>query len=123
MLREMASGRPVEVTSAMATVKKLPRPAFIAQQFGCQYADVRQGGGPQGNGIVVLIVPDPGPRARERATRDWARYPRAGEGVRCRRSCRRGRAAQGPYRFRPHRQIERAAEAGAVAGIGSPCRP
>jgi len=45
MLRLMASGEAVELTSPMASVKKLARLAFIAQQFGYEYADVRQGGG------------------------------------------------------------------------------
>ncbi|MDT0344035.1 hypothetical protein [Streptomyces litchfieldiae] len=80
MLREMAGGGPVEVTSAMATMKKLTRLAFIAQQFGYAYADIRQGGGPQGNGLIMLLVPDPSPQARERAERNRARYPQAGDG-------------------------------------------
>ncbi|MEV6881997.1 hypothetical protein [Streptomyces sp. NPDC051135] len=79
MLRQMASGEPVEVTLAMATMKKLSRLAFIAQQFGYGYADIRQGG-PQGNGFVMLIVPDPGPQARARAAENWARYPNASDG-------------------------------------------
>ncbi|MET9966022.1 hypothetical protein ABZZ80_08950 [Streptomyces sp. NPDC006356] len=80
MLRRMVSGEPVQVTSAMASMKKLARLAFIAQQFGYEYADVRQGGGPQGNGFVMLIVPDPSPRARARAAQNRSRYPRAAEG-------------------------------------------
>ena len=66
MLQQMASGGPVEVTSTMASMKKLARLASTAQQFGYDYADVRQGGGPQGNGLVMLIVPDPDPGARAR---------------------------------------------------------
>ncbi|MGP3632715.1 hypothetical protein ACTU45_04985 [Streptomyces sp. 24-1644] len=61
-------------------MKKLARLAFTAQQFGYEYADVRQGGGPQGNGIVMLIVPDLSPQARTRAARNWTRYPNAGDG-------------------------------------------
>ncbi|MEV1066231.1 hypothetical protein [Streptomyces sp. NPDC050263] len=80
MLRQMASGEPVRVTSAMASMKKLTRLAFIAQQFGYEYADVTQGGGPQGNGYVMLIVPDPGPQARARAEQNRARYPNAADG-------------------------------------------
>ncbi|MFJ7176883.1 hypothetical protein ACIQXA_10855 [Streptomyces massasporeus] len=80
MLRRMASGGPVEVAPAMATMKKLTRLAFIAQQFGYAYADVRQGGGPQGDGYVLLIVPDPSPEARARAERNRAAYPDAGDG-------------------------------------------
>lgn len=77
----MASGEPVQVTSAMASMKKLARLAFIAQQFGYAYADVWQGGGPQDNGFVMLIVPDPSPQARVRAAQNWAQYPNAGDGV------------------------------------------
>ncbi|MFC7260452.1 hypothetical protein [Streptomyces lutosisoli] len=47
----MASGEPVRLTSPMASVKKLGRLAFIAQQFGYEYADVRQAGG-RNNALV-----------------------------------------------------------------------
>ncbi|MEU6278551.1 hypothetical protein ABZ871_40115 [Streptomyces populi] len=80
MLRQMASGEPVQVVTARASMKKLARLAFIAQQFGYEYADVRQGGGAQGNGFVMLIVPDPDPRARARAEQSRARYPDASDG-------------------------------------------
>ncbi|MEU7470446.1 hypothetical protein AB0A94_18265 [Streptomyces sp. NPDC044984] len=80
MLRQMESGEPVRVTSAVATTTKLARCAAMAQKFGYEYADVRQGGGPQGNQYVVLIVPDPAPEARARAARNRARYPRAADG-------------------------------------------
>lgn len=81
MLRQMASGEPVEVAPAMASMKKLARLAFIAEQFGYEYADIWQGGGPQGNGYVMLIVPDPRPQARARAAQNWAQYPNASDGV------------------------------------------
>ncbi|MCX2925179.1 hypothetical protein [Streptomyces sp. NEAU-W12] len=80
MLGLMAGGEPVELTSAMASVKKLARLAFVAQQFGYEYADVRQGGG-QNASLRMLIVPDPSPRARARAAQNWAQYPNAGDGV------------------------------------------
>ncbi|MFD5447150.1 hypothetical protein [Streptomyces sp. NPDC127100] len=80
MLRLMASGEPVELTSAMASVKKLARLAFVAQQFGYEYADVRQGGG-NNSQLKMLIVPDPSPQARARAAQNWAQYPQAGDGV------------------------------------------
>ncbi|MFB6843740.1 hypothetical protein ACFCXS_02505 [Streptomyces sp. NPDC056373] len=80
MLRRMASGEPVEVAPAIATLTKLSRLAFIAQQFGYEYADIRQGGGPQGDGYVLLIVPDPSPEARARAERNRTAYPDAGDG-------------------------------------------
>ncbi|MFF8098913.1 hypothetical protein ACF07S_03815 [Streptomyces sp. NPDC016640] len=80
MLQLMASGEPVELTSAMASVKKLARLAFVAQQFGYEYADVRQGGG-NNSRLRMLIVPDPSPHARARAAQNWAQYPNAGDGV------------------------------------------
>ncbi|NEC92152.1 hypothetical protein [Streptomyces sp. SID12501] len=80
MLRQMASGEPVEVTNAMATVKKFAQLSFIARQFGYKYADVRQGGRPRGNGLVLLIVPDPSPQAQALAEQNRARYPQAGDG-------------------------------------------
>ncbi|KUO01123.1 hypothetical protein [Streptomyces caeruleatus] len=80
MLRLMASGEPVELTSPLASVKKLARLAFIAQQFGYEYADVRQSAG-RNNALVMLIAPDPSPQARARAGQNWAQYPNAGDGV------------------------------------------
>ncbi|MFF4269242.1 hypothetical protein [Streptomyces sp. NPDC001536] len=80
MLRLMASGEPVELTSAMASVKKLGRLAFIAQQFGYEYADVRQSSGRNG-ALIMLLVPDPSPQARTRAAQNWAQYPNASDGV------------------------------------------
>ncbi|MFF9483271.1 hypothetical protein [Streptomyces sp. NPDC014676] len=80
MLQLMASGEPVELTSAMASVKKLARLAFTAQQFGYEYADVRQGGG-NNSQLKMLIVPDHSPQARARAAQNWAQYPNAGDGV------------------------------------------
>lgn len=77
MFRLMAGGEAVELGSAMASVKKLARLAFIAEQFGYQYADVRQGGN---NGLRMLIVPDPSPQAQNRAAQNWAQYPQAGDG-------------------------------------------
>ncbi|MGW5969793.1 hypothetical protein [Streptomyces sp. NPDC055186] len=79
MLRRMASGEPVEVEPAMATLNTLARLAFVAQQFGYEYVDIRQGGS-QGKSYVMSIVPDPSPQARERAERNRARYPRAADG-------------------------------------------
>ncbi|MFC9828583.1 hypothetical protein ACFVI5_14470 [Streptomyces albogriseolus] len=80
MLQLMASGGPVELTSPMASVKKLARLAFVAQQFGYEYADVRQGGG-NNSQLKMLIVPDPSPQARARAAQNWAQYPNAHDGV------------------------------------------
>ncbi|MGA5524564.1 hypothetical protein [Streptomyces pseudogriseolus] len=80
MLRLMASGEPVELTSPMASVKKLARLAFVAQQFGYEYADVRQGGG-NNSQLKMLIVPDPSPQAQARAAQNWAQYPNAHDGV------------------------------------------
>ncbi|MFJ3508499.1 hypothetical protein [Streptomyces luteogriseus] len=80
MLRLMASGEPVELTSPMASVKKLARLAFVAQQFGYEYADVRQSSGRNG-ALTMLILPDPSPQARDRAGQNWAQYPNAADGV------------------------------------------
>ncbi|MCX3285962.1 hypothetical protein OR263_04380 [Streptomyces sp. NEAU-H22] len=80
MLRLMASGEPVELTSPMASVKKLARLAFVAQQFGYEYADVRQSSGRNG-ALTMLILPDPSPQARARAGQNWAQYPDAADGV------------------------------------------
>ncbi|MEU9570383.1 hypothetical protein AB0D62_10915 [Streptomyces massasporeus] len=80
MLRLMAGGEPVELTSPMASVKKLARLAFVAQQFGYEYADVRQSSGRNG-ALTMLILPDPSPQARARAGQNWARYPDAADGV------------------------------------------
>ncbi|MFK4864421.1 hypothetical protein ACI3K4_04240 [Streptomyces sp. CSMPJR101] len=79
MLRLIASGQPVELTSPMASVKKLAHLAFVAQQFGYEYLDVKQGG--RNNALVMLIAPDPSPQARARAAQNWAQYPDAGDGV------------------------------------------
>ncbi|MFD3313958.1 hypothetical protein [Streptomyces sp. NPDC058694] len=79
MFQLMAGGGAVEVTSAMASVKKLARLAFVAQQFGYEYADVRQGGGHNG-ALKMLIVPDPSPHARQRAAQNWAQFPQAASG-------------------------------------------
>ncbi|MGC9536295.1 hypothetical protein [Streptomyces sp. UG1] len=80
MLRLIASGEPAELTSPMASVTKVAELAFIAQQFGYEYMDVRQGGY-RNSALVMLIAPDPSPQARARAAQNWARYPNAGDGV------------------------------------------
>ncbi|WP_053913925.1 hypothetical protein VM636_19045 [Streptomyces sp. SCSIO 75703] len=80
LLRMMAGGEPVELTSPMASVRKLARLAFLAQQFGYEYADVRQGSG-RNAALTMLLVPDPSPQARSRAVQNWAQYPNAHDGV------------------------------------------
>ncbi|WP_108999730.1 hypothetical protein [Streptomyces rishiriensis] len=80
MLRSMAGGQPVELTSPMASVRKLARLACVAQEFGYEYVDVRHGGS-RNSTLKMLIVPDPGPQARARAAQNWARYPNAHDGV------------------------------------------
>ncbi|MFD4544859.1 hypothetical protein [Streptomyces sp. NPDC058466] len=79
MFQLMAAGEAVQLTSPMASVKKLARLAFIAQQFGYEYADVRQGSG-RNNALTMLIVPDPSPQAQARAAQNWAQFPRAADG-------------------------------------------
>ncbi|WP_199931148.1 hypothetical protein [Streptomyces sp. CB02923] len=61
-------------------MSKLARLGALAQQFGYDYAYVKQGAGPRGDGYVMTLVPDPRPEARERATRNRARYPDAADG-------------------------------------------
>ncbi|MFJ8086400.1 hypothetical protein ACIQ6Y_38315 [Streptomyces sp. NPDC096205] len=80
MLREMATGQPVTVSSPMASVKKLARFAYVAQQFGYEYADVRQGG-QHNSEYTMLLVPDHSPQGRARAAQNWAQYPNAGDGA------------------------------------------
>jgi hypothetical protein len=79
MLKSMAGGGPVELTSPLASVRKLARLAFVAQEFGYEYADAGHGGS-RGNALKLLIVPDPSPQARARAAQNWARYPNAHDG-------------------------------------------
>lgn len=81
MLRLMEGGGPVTVTSSMASVRKLAELAYIAQQFGYEYADARAGGG-RNNALKMMIVPDPGPQATSRAAQNRAQYPDARDGVR-----------------------------------------
>jgi hypothetical protein len=78
MFQLMAAGEAVQLTSPMASVKKLARLAFIAQQFGYEYADAQQGG--RNGQLRMLIVPDPSPQAQARAAQNWAQYPQAGDG-------------------------------------------
>lgn len=88
----------------MATMRKLTRLAFIAQQFGYEYADVWQGSGPRGNGCVILIVPDPSPQARARAAQNWARYP--GPAGSARPRCRNlHRGLRAVLRLRPGQRL------------------
>ncbi|MEU0786950.1 hypothetical protein ABZ341_35980 [Streptomyces sp. NPDC006173] len=75
MLREMATGEPVQVTSGMSSVDKIVELAAVAEQFGYQYSDVRRG-----NGYVMSLVTDPNPQARARAAHNWAQYPNAVDG-------------------------------------------
>ncbi|WP_327358567.1 hypothetical protein [Streptomyces sp. NBC_01304] len=77
MFQLMASGEAVELTSPMASVKKLAKLAFIAEQFGYQYADATQSGG-QNNALKMLILPDQSPAAQQRAAQNWAQFPQAG---------------------------------------------
>ncbi|MFK0287172.1 hypothetical protein ACIQVL_42815 [Streptomyces sp. NPDC090499] len=80
MFQLMASGEPVELTNAWSSVKKLARLAFVAQQFGYEYADARHTGS-RNNVLKLLIVPDHSPQGRARAAQNWAQYPNAGDGV------------------------------------------
>jgi hypothetical protein len=77
MLRKMESGEPVELIVSMTTMKGLTRLAFIAQQFGYEYADLNL----NDNRFALRLVPDPSREGRERAARNRERYPDAGDGV------------------------------------------
>lgn len=76
MLRKMESGEPVELSVSMTTMKGLTRLAFLAQQFGYEYADLNQ----VDNRFALRIVPDPSREGRERAARNRERYPDARNG-------------------------------------------
>lgn len=78
MLREMASGEPVRMTVSGWSWKRLARLAFIAEQFGYQYADLQM---TSDNKFALFIVPDPSPEGRQRAAQNRAQYPDADEGV------------------------------------------
>ncbi|MEU2426068.1 hypothetical protein ABZ619_34520 [Streptomyces sp. NPDC007851] len=80
MFQLMASGEPVELTNAWASVKKLARLAFVAQQFGYEYADARRTGS-RNSVLKLLIVPDHSPQGRARAAQNRAQYPNAADGV------------------------------------------
>ncbi|WP_234543308.1 hypothetical protein [Streptomyces shenzhenensis] len=80
MFQLMAGGEPVELTNAWGSVKKLARLAFVAQQFGYEYADARRTGS-RNNVLKLLIVPDNSPQGRARAAQNWAQYPNAADGV------------------------------------------
>lgn len=58
--------------------KRLARLAFIAEQFGYQYADLQM---TSDNKFALFIVPDPSPEGRQRAAQNRAQYPDADEGV------------------------------------------
>ncbi|MDX2542501.1 hypothetical protein ACOT81_19140 [Streptomyces sp. WI04-05B] len=62
----------------MTTMKGVAQLALVAQQFGYEYADLRQNGGQR---LELLIVPDPRPQAGELAALNRARYPDAADGV------------------------------------------
>ncbi|MEU2289208.1 hypothetical protein ABZ614_46380 [Streptomyces sp. NPDC013178] len=72
----MASGEPVQITVSMWSWEGLARLAFIAQQFGYEYADLQL----SGDKFALFIVPDPSQQARERAAQNRARYPDASDG-------------------------------------------
>ncbi|MFJ9005070.1 hypothetical protein [Streptomyces canus] len=58
--------------------KRLARLAFIAEQFGYEYADLQM---TSDNKFTLFIVPDPSPEGRQRAAQNRAQYPDADEGV------------------------------------------
>ncbi|MEV7732172.1 hypothetical protein AB0O75_08725 [Streptomyces sp. NPDC088921] len=58
--------------------KRLARLAFIAEQFGYEYADLQMN---SDNKLVLFIAPDLSLEGRQRAAENRALYPGAGEGV------------------------------------------
>ncbi|MEU2077530.1 hypothetical protein [Streptomyces sp. NPDC013489] len=76
MLRLLAGGGPVALNAGAASFKRLARLTLLAEQFGYEYADLRQGE----TSFTLYLVPDLRPRARELAAENWSRYPRATEG-------------------------------------------
>ncbi|MFD5370225.1 hypothetical protein [Streptomyces sp. NPDC127103] len=76
MLRLLAGGEPVALGASSASFKKLARLAFLAEQFGYEYADLRR----KDRGFTLHLEPDLRPRARELAAENRRRYPRAAEG-------------------------------------------
>ncbi|WP_428934685.1 hypothetical protein [Streptomyces sp. ACT015] len=80
MMRELVTGRPVELSSPMSSVKKLARLAAVAEQFGYAYVDSGHTGA-RNNVLKLLLAPDLSPQARARAAENWARFPHAGDGV------------------------------------------
>lgn len=77
MLRKMESGEPVRLEYGMSTMKGLTRLAFVAGQFGYEYADLNIAAD---NKMALSVVPDLSPEGRERAARNRARYPDARDG-------------------------------------------
>lgn len=79
MLRHIAAGQPVQVSSPWGTATRLARLAALAEQFGYAYVHVHQDLGTRAS-PVMLLVPDPTPEGQERAARTWAAHPRAADG-------------------------------------------
>ncbi|MFV6032719.1 hypothetical protein [Streptomyces sp. NPDC056264] len=76
MLRLMAGGRPVALDAGSASFKRLARLAFLAEQFGYEYADLRR----KERSFILHLEPDLRPRAWELAAENRRTYPRAAEG-------------------------------------------
>ncbi|MFB8404981.1 hypothetical protein [Streptomyces sp. NPDC055912] len=72
MLRLLAGGEPVALGAGSASFKKLARLAFLAEQFGYEYADLRR----KDRGFTLHLEPDLRPRAQELAAENRRRYPR-----------------------------------------------
>jgi hypothetical protein len=72
----MESGEPVSLNVVTTSMTKLARLAWVAEQFGYEYADLRGGGGAN-NGMTLLLVPAADRRVLERAARNRALFPEA----------------------------------------------
>ncbi|MGA5197838.1 hypothetical protein [Streptomyces exfoliatus] len=75
LLRLLAEGEPVAFDPGV-TYGRAARLAVLAEQFGYEYADLRQSGGR----FTLFLLPDPRPQARERVAENRSRYPGASEG-------------------------------------------
>ncbi|MFE5945285.1 hypothetical protein [Streptomyces sp. NPDC056480] len=76
MLRLLAGGEPVALGTRRTSFNGIARLAFLAEQFGYEYADLRT----EKRSFTLHLEPDLRPRARELAAENRRRYPRAAEG-------------------------------------------
>lgn len=76
LLRLMAEGEPVSLDTGGLAYGRAVRLALLAEEFGYEYADLKQSEGK----LTLFLLPDPRPQAQERAAENRRRHPRASEG-------------------------------------------